>query len=157
MERVEELSKKLSDLPGELFPFRADVTKESDIIKAIKWTTETLGPISVLINNAGIFRNIQLTSSSTEEMRNVMETNVMGLCIATREVSKIMLENKIDGHIVHISSVAAYMSPWHGLGIYCASKYSVRALTEALRKELNELGSKAKISVSVLFNVISIK
>ncbi|RZC34884.1 adh short domain containing protein [Asbolus verrucosus] len=58
-----------------------------------------------------------------------------------------MRANNIDGHIVHINSIAGHKVPnFPGINVYPASKYAVTALTETLRQELNQLGSKIKIS-----------
>lgn len=146
--KIEQLAKKLQNKSGELFPVKCDITVESDIIKAFTWTTETLGPISILINNAGIYKHIHLSNSPTDDFKEVWDTNVLGVTIATREAVKNMRENKTNGHIVHISSVAAYKNVFLGSGAYCASKHALRCLTEALRQELNSYESKIKISVS---------
>lgn len=147
MEKVEELSKTLKG-PGKLHPFKCDVTKEEDVLKAFQWVGENLGPISILVNNAGVGALVDLTSAPTEEFKAIFDTNVLGLCLATREASKVMLEKKIDGHIVHISSVAAHSVGLGSFGVYCASKHAVHALTEGLRKTFCEKGSKARITVS---------
>ena len=63
---------------------------------------------------------------------------------------KIMKANKIDGHIVHINSVAGHKVPhFEKANVYPASKYAVTALTETLRQELNHLGLKIKITVGL--------
>lgn len=62
---------------------------------------------------------------------------------------KIMKENKIHGHIIHINSTLGHqVINVPGMNVYPASKFAVTALTETLRQELNHLGLKIKISVS---------
>lgn len=101
-----------------------------------------------MVNNAGIYKAVGV-ASSTNSLREVFDTNVVGLCAATREAVKSMEESMIDGHIVQISSMAAHIRPNLGIhGAYCASKTSVNILAEALRVELVEKNSKIKISVS---------
>ncbi|KAJ3660791.1 hypothetical protein Zmor_005222 [Zophobas morio] len=146
-ERVEELAKKLSGKKGKVHAVKVDVSKEEDILKGFKWVTDNLGPVSILINNAGILQNTNLTDGETEKWKKIFDTNVLGLCIATREAVKIMKANKIDGHIVHINSVVGHKVPEFGdANVYPASKYAVTALTETLRQELNHLGLKIKIT-----------
>lgn len=147
VEKIEELSKKLKAKSGKLHAVKVDLKEEKDILNAFKWVLEKLGPISILINNAGIMKKVYLTKSPTSDFRDIFEVNVMALCICTREASKIMMENKIDGHIIHISSVAAHYIISADAGVYCASKFSVRALTETLRKEFLEGKCKIKITV----------
>ncbi|KAJ3660793.1 hypothetical protein Zmor_005224 [Zophobas morio] len=146
-ERVEELAKKLSGKKGKVHAVKVDISKEEDILKGFKWVTDNLGPVSILINNAGVIQNTNLTEGETEKWKKIFDTNVLGLCIATREAVKIMKANKIDGHIVHINSIAGHKVPFfEKVNVYPASKHAVTALTETLRQELNHLGLKIKIT-----------
>ncbi|GLV36692.1 uncharacterized protein CBL_02473 [Carabus blaptoides fortunei] len=83
----------------------------------------------------------------TEDWKQVLDTNILGLCICTREAAKSMKENTIDGHIVHINSIGGH---WVGnfprINVYGASKFAVTALTDTLRKEFNSNGSKIKVT-----------
>ncbi|RZC42719.1 adh short domain containing protein, partial [Asbolus verrucosus] len=122
------------------------MTKEEDILKAFKWVADNLGPVHILINNAGIVQNTNLVDGDTEKWRKVFDTNVLGLCIATREAVKVMRANNIDGHVIHINSVTGHKVPGPGVNVYAASKYAVTALTETLRQELNQVGTKIKVT-----------
>jgi len=147
VERVQELAKKLKGEKGELHAVKADITKEEDVIKAFKWIKDNLGSVHILVNNAGYFPNSNLTSGETKVWKAAFDLNVLGLSIATREAVKNMRENKIDGHIIHINSVLGHrVINIPGLNVYAASKFAVTALTETLRQELNQIGSKIKIS-----------
>jgi len=146
-ERVEELSKKLAGKKGKLYAIKADLTKEEDILKAFKWVTDNLGPVNILVNNAGLGQNTNLVEGDTKKWRRVFDTNVLGLSIATREAVKIMRANNIDGHIIHINSILGHtVSNLPNTNVYPASKYAVTALTETLRQELNQIGTKIKIT-----------
>ncbi|KAF2895024.1 hypothetical protein ILUMI_11146, partial [Ignelater luminosus] len=145
--RVDDLAKAFENKPGKLYPLKADVTNEEEIIQAFNWIKNSIGPISILINNAGIVRGTTLTDGSTKLWKQVLDTNVLSLCIATREAIRSMRDNNIDGHIVHLNSVAGHMvPPLPQFNVYPASKYAVTALTETLRQELNFLGSKIKVT-----------
>lgn len=62
-----------------------------------------------------------------------------------------MKANNVNGHIIHINSVAGHKCPdIPNLNVYTASKYAVTALTETLRQELNSINSKIKVTVSIL-------
>lgn len=92
-----------------------------------------------------------ILDGSTEVWRRVFDVNVMALCICTREAIKVMKENEIDGHIVHINSIAGHFVPHFPkpvLNVYPASKFAVTALTETLIHELRSEGSKIKVTVS---------
>ncbi|KAJ8913673.1 hypothetical protein NQ315_007390 [Exocentrus adspersus] len=149
IEKIEELSKSLVDAPGKLYAVRCDVTKEEDILRMFKWVTDHVGPVHILINNAGLTRPTHLIDGATEEWRRVFEVNVMALCICTREAVKIMKENDIAGHIVHMNSVVGHYVPnlpKPNFNVYPASKFAVTALTESLRQELRYHESGIKVT-----------
>jgi len=146
-ERLNELKEKLKAKKGELIPFKADMTKEEDILSFFKWTKDNVGPVHILVNNAGLTRPTNLTEGKTELWKDVFDTNVLGLCIATREAVQNMRANKVDGHIVHINSILGHkVINTPTANVYPASKHAVTALTETLRNELNSFGDKIKIS-----------
>ncbi|KAF2902139.1 hypothetical protein ILUMI_04047 [Ignelater luminosus] len=146
-ERMDELAKQLESKSGKLYAFQADVTKEEDILKAFEWIKENVEPVHVLINNAGIAGAGNLRNGKTDTWKRIIDTNVLGLCIVTREAIKHMRANNVDGHIVHINSLMGHrIVQVSGMNIYPASKHAVTALTETLRQELNSIGSKIKIS-----------
>jgi NADP-dependent 3-hydroxy acid dehydrogenase YdfG len=108
---------------------------------------EKFGGVDVLVNNAGLGHDAPLTSGATDEWREMLELNVLALCICTREAIADMRRRGDDGHVVHVSSLAAHRVP-PGSGVYAATKFAVRALTEALRQELRALGSKPSVQVT---------
>lgn len=145
---MEELAKQLEGMKGKFYPIEADVSKEEDIINAFDWTKKNVGPIHILINNAGLLKCGLLIEGDTEDWSKILNLNVLGLSIATREAVKNMRENNVDGHIVNINSVLGHGVFFAGMNIYTPSKFAVTALTETLRIELNSIGSKIKITVN---------
>ncbi|KAJ8971420.1 hypothetical protein NQ317_018155 [Molorchus minor] len=147
-ERLDELAKKLANKKGKLYPVKTDISKEEDILNAFKWIKENLGPVHILVNNAGILKmGSTLTDGDTETWRNVFDVNVLGLCIATREAVRDMKANNVDGHVIHINSIVGHqVHPMPGVNVYSASKYAVTALAETLRLELNSQKSRIKIT-----------
>ncbi|XP_031332060.1 farnesol dehydrogenase-like [Photinus pyralis] len=145
--RLDEFQKNLEGKAGQFFPVEADVSKEGDIFRAFDWITQNVGVVHILVNCAGIIRPKGLIDGETSHWREIFDTNVLGLCVATREAIKIMRANEIDGHIVHINSVAGHYVPHlPDMNVYPASKFSVTALTETLRQELNAINNKIKVS-----------
>ncbi|KAJ8931738.1 hypothetical protein NQ314_015270 [Rhamnusium bicolor] len=114
-DRLDQLAKKLSGKKGKLFPVKTDLTKEEDILNAFKWTKENLGPIHILINNAGYAETGYITDGDTELWNKIFQLNVIGLSIATREAVKDMKANNVDGHIIHINSLAGHRNLSPGL------------------------------------------
>uniref|UniRef100_A0A1Y1MA80 Farnesol dehydrogenase-like n=1 Tax=Photinus pyralis TaxID=7054 RepID=A0A1Y1MA80_PHOPY len=146
-ERLTALQKTLEGRAGTFFPIVADVSKEQDVLDAFNWVTQNVDVIHVLVNCAGVMPTSSLLDGETSQWKEILDTNLLGMCITTREAIKIMRENKIDGHVVHIKSVGGQRVPClPDLSVYPASKFGVTALTETLRQELNAIGSKIKIS-----------
>ncbi|MEM9071975.1 MAG: SDR family NAD(P)-dependent oxidoreductase [Myxococcota bacterium] len=129
----------------EVLPVRVDLRDEGSIDALFETVRATWGGVDVLINNAGLGRNAPLTSGSTEAWREMLEVNVLGLCVCTREAVKDMRARGDDGHVVHIASMASHRVPPNS-GVYSATKYAVRSLTEGLRQELRALGSSIRIT-----------
>ncbi|PSN32246.1 Dehydrogenase/reductase SDR family member 11 [Blattella germanica] len=149
VDRIQELSKQLKDSPGELHAVRCDITKEDDILAAFSWVKEHLGGVDILVNNAGVVHQALLLDGDTSDWRHMLDVNVLGLSICTREAYKSMKEHEInDGHIVHINSIAGHGLPNNkrNLHMYGASKNAVTQLTEGLRRELVQKKSKIRVT-----------
>lgn len=81
---------------------------------------------------------------------NILETNVLGLCIATKQAIQNMIANKTLGHIIHINSVTGHsVMDIPGFDLYGPSKHAITALTETLRLEINREKLQIKITVSI--------
>ncbi|KAK9719378.1 short chain dehydrogenase [Popillia japonica] len=146
--RLEALAQELKSESGKLFPLKTDITKEADIKYAFVWAETNVGPISLLVNNAGIAKPTNIINGTTSDFKIVFDTNVIGLTIACREAINLMLNNKVDnGLIVNINSIAGHFVPTLPLkNVYPASKYAVTALTETLRQELINLESSIRVT-----------
>lgn len=153
-DRLDSLSNSLSGNQGQFFGFPADVTKEENIISAFKWVDENIGPIHILINNAGVGTLMNFANLQTEVAKNVLETNILAVSITIREALKYLKANNINGHIININSTAGHAVPdYPGFGVYSASKYAVTALTEALYLELKRSKMGTKVTVSMHLTV----
>ena len=139
---------KLRELADQLqnpcLPLVVDMRKEAEIVDAFTRIESALGPLDILVNNAGLGYKSPLTSGDANLWRETLEVNVLALSIATREAVTQMKKASRNGHVVHVSSMAAHRVP-HGSGMYSASKHAVRALTEALRMELREQKSMIRV------------
>jgi NAD(P)-dependent dehydrogenase (short-subunit alcohol dehydrogenase family) len=118
---------------------RLDVTSESDFAQAMdSFSERTGGRMDILFNNAGIAPGGWFEEMSTDLIRKVIETNVMGVIYGTRAALPLLAktENSIS---ISVSSVVA--THGHGMrAIYSASKFAVKGLTEALSLEFDRLG-----------------
>lgn len=125
---------------------------------AFRWIDEKYGSVDLLINTASVMaKGLLLDDNNTAELYKTMETNIIGLCIVTREAVKYMKKrdsaHNFCGHIVNINSILGHKinssvpgsKPMNGM--YPASKHAVTAITECVRQELLYLDTKVKITV----------
>nr|WP_231896949.1 SDR family oxidoreductase [[Mycobacterium] stephanolepidis] len=111
-----------------------DVTDKQQWVDAVAATNTTFGPVSVLINNAGIANGNLLTDFELSEWQRILDINLTGTFLGCQAVAQTMIENKA-GSIINISSVEGYRgSP--GLHGYTATKFAVRGLTKSVALEL---------------------
>ncbi|KAJ3651595.1 hypothetical protein Zmor_017624 [Zophobas morio] len=144
---INQRSIQLLGKKGKLYGVKADLTKEDDILAAFKWVHDNLGLVHIVVNCAGFFKEAALCESTTENWRRTIDTNVIALCIMSREAVKKMMLNNINGHIVYINSILGHFCPIEfRMNIYSATKCAVTALTETMRQELISSGSKIKVT-----------
>lgn len=144
-DRLNQLADQLRQDGAEVLVQPADLRQESDILSVFSALRQQWGGVDILINNAGLGKNEPLMTGSTEAWREMLEVNVLALCICTREAIKDMRGRGDRGHIVHISSLSGHRVPSIS-GLYSGTKFAVRSLTEGLRQELHAIGSDIRIS-----------
>jgi NADP-dependent 3-hydroxy acid dehydrogenase YdfG len=145
-DRLRALAEELGASGVEVAVVRTDMRVEEHVLALFGHARERFGGVDVLVNNAGLGRGAPLSSGSTEHWREMLEVNVLGLCIATREAVRDMERRGVAGHVVHVSSMAGHRIPGTGSAVYAATKFAVRALTEGLRRELRERQSPIRVS-----------
>jgi len=144
--RADRLQQIAGSLPGaDFLPIAADLRREADILSLFDQVRSAWGGVDVLVNNAGLGHRAPLASGSTEHWREMLEVNVLALSICTREAVQDMRRRGDDGHVIHVSSMAAHRVPLD-TGMYSATKFAVRSLTESLRQELRELASGIRVT-----------
>ncbi|CAO1443037.1 unnamed protein product [Diamesa serratosioi] len=154
-DKMEAIRKTLCDTKGSFNCIEVDIRDEVQIAGAFKWIEDVCGGIDLLVNNAGVItKGLLLDHKNTAELYRTMETNIIGLCLVTREAVKLMKkrdeEQQTIGHIVNINSIFGHKvhacvpgtKPLNGM--YPASKYAVTAITECVRQELLYMGTKIK-------------
>jgi glucose 1-dehydrogenase len=116
------------------FAFQADVGDESAVERLVAQAAKQLGGRDLLVNNAGIEKQVPLLDLSLEEWSAVLRTNLTGSFLCMREAGKLMAAGQ-GGTIVNISSVHEFI-PWPGFAHYCASKGALKLLMETAAREL---------------------
>lgn len=121
-----------------IIPIFMDVTDENSMIQGIDFVMQSEGRIDVLVNNAGYGYFGAIENVSMDEARRQVEVNVFGLARLCQLVLPIMRKQGA-GRIVNTSSVAGKTVLYYG-GWYHVTKYSVEALSDALRMEMKPFG-----------------
>ncbi|XP_037936373.1 farnesol dehydrogenase [Teleopsis dalmanni] len=154
--REAKLKEVKQNLPKEqqsrFIPHRCDVSKENEVVSTFEWIKKNVGTPSVLLNNAGITRETQLVAlGNTEKIREVIDTNVMGVLWCTREAFHQMHKSGDEGHILIINSIAGqqvlnFIDVLPSFNIYPATKFAITAMTETYRQEFQLYKSKVRIT-----------
>lgn len=134
----DETIKEIEDCGVKCLPVQGDVSDfnfASDLMKQVK---KEFGSIDVLVNNAGITKDMLLMRMSEEQFDSVIQTNLKGTFNMIRHVSSIMLKQK-SGAIINMASVVGVMGN-AGQANYAASKAGVIGLTKSTAKELGARG-----------------
>ena len=134
----------LADLEAEgIETLRLDVTDATSIRAAVGTVVERTGRVDVLVNNAGINAFGPIAELPLEELRAVLETNVVGLVAVLQAVFPAMAAKRA-GRIINVGSVVGLLPTPFAAG-YCASKAAVHSLSEVLRQEVKPFGIEVVI------------
>jgi NAD(P)-dependent dehydrogenase (short-subunit alcohol dehydrogenase family) len=117
-----------------------DVTDFAAIESAIKHITERVGPVDVLVNNAGYGHEGTLEESPLDELVSQFNVNVFGAVAMIKAVLPSMRVRR-TGHIINITSMAGHVT-FPGISYYCGSKFALEGISETLEKEVRGFGIK---------------
>lgn len=135
-EGADAIREEIRNLGGTACSIRADVRNPEDIKMLIEETVSVLGPIDILINNAGsLIERAALTTQSVESWDSVMHLNLRSVFLMSQIVGNAMIERG-TGSIVNVGSIAARNGGGPGAGAYSAAKAGVITLTKSLAREL---------------------
>ncbi|MCT7958710.1 3-oxoacyl-[acyl-carrier-protein] reductase [Laspinema palackyanum] len=135
---ADQLVEEITAAGGEATAIQADISNVDSVDALIKTVTDQWGRIDILVNNAGITRDTLLLRMKLEDWQAVIDTNLTGVFLCTRAVSKLMLKQK-SGRIINIASVAGQMGN-PGQANYSAAKAGVIGFTKTVAKELASRG-----------------
>ena len=136
--KAAEVVEQILAAGGEAFAVQADVSRADDVERLVKTALEEFGRIDILVNNAGIARDNLLLRLKEADWDAVLNTNLKGVYLCTKAVSKGMLKQR-SGVIINISSVVG-VSGNAGQANYAAAKAGVIGFTKSMAKELAPRG-----------------
>lgn len=135
VDRLEKLAADICAAGGTAVPVAMDVTDRASVTSAFDAAEKALGPIDVVVNNAGIPSHSWFLKTSEEEWRDVMAVNLDGVYRVGQEAARRMVAAQKSGSIINISSILGY-AVFKTLAPYSASKAAVISLTRSMALEL---------------------
>lgn len=137
-DKAEETVALIRSAGAESIAVQADVSRQEDVDRLINTTLEHFGRIDILVNNAGITRDTLLLRMKETDWDAVMATNLKGVFLCTKGVSKGMLKQR-SGVIINISSVVG-LSGNAGQANYAAAKAGIIGFTKSVAREFASRG-----------------
>lgn len=135
---AEEVKTIIEAAGGQAIIVQADVASDEAVATMVKETIDTFGRIDILVNNAGITRDGLLMRMKESDWDAVLNTNLKGVFVCTKSVSRIMMKQKV-GKIINMTSVVGIMGN-AGQSNYAAAKAGVIGFTKSMAKELASRG-----------------
>lgn len=137
-DKAEETVQLIREAGSEGIAVQADVSQAADVERLVKTAAGAFGKVDILVNNAGITRDNLILRMKEADWDAVLDTNLKGMFLCTKAVSKGMLKQR-SGAIVNISSVVG-VSGNAGQANYAAAKAGVLGFTKSIAKELAPRG-----------------
>jgi len=137
---AEEVTKLIIEKGGSSYKLKFDVSDEESVNMGINQIIRDSGKIDILINNAGITRDGLLMRMKVSQWDDVLNTNLKGVFLCTKNVSKFMIKQR-SGNIINITSIVGLIGN-PGQANYAASKAGVIGFTKTCAKEFASRGIK---------------
>lgn len=134
-ERLAELVREIEGAGGTAIAIPLDMTRTDSILASVARAEEALGPVTILVNNAGIPDAQRAHKMSIELIDSVFDTNLRGPYVLSCEVARRLIEHKLPGRMVNISSVGAFSYGGQGAALYSITKAGINRMTETLAVE----------------------
>ncbi|MDP1573940.1 MAG: SDR family oxidoreductase [Coxiellaceae bacterium] len=138
------LTKKLRDaFHVDIHTVSLDVRDREQVKQQLSTLPTEWKSIDILLNNAGLAAGLEsMNEANIDDWEAMIDTNVKGLLFVTRALLPQMVEKK-SGHIINIGSISGHQVYPRG-GVYCATKFAVKALSQGLRMDL--LGTNIRVT-----------
>jgi NAD(P)-dependent dehydrogenase (short-subunit alcohol dehydrogenase family) len=135
IDRLEEACTAIRERGGSCLPVALDVTNRDSIVAALRQTESELGPLSVLVNNAGVVVSKPFFDHTEADWDHVVDTNLKGAWMTAREFAHHLVEHKRPGNIINIASVLSFRTIAR-VPSYLAAKAGLLHLNGAMAMEL---------------------
>jgi len=134
LDRLDGLKAEIEAMNGKVLPVELDVMNTDSITACVEAIEKHLGPVNILVNNAGMNVNAAPHLVTPEGYDTMFNTNVRGAFFMAQAVGKSMLARGEGGRIINIASIGAF-TQLSGLTIYGMTKSAVAMMTKSLAKE----------------------
>jgi NAD(P)-dependent dehydrogenase (short-subunit alcohol dehydrogenase family) len=135
LDRLRQLEGEIRAAGGKAWAVELDVSDPPSVARAFEAAQASAGPITIIINNAGVPSGSYFVKTSEEEWRDVMAVNLDGVFRIGREAARRMIASGTGGSIVNIASILGF-GAIKSLSAYAASKAAVVSLTKSMALEL---------------------
>lgn len=140
---LEKAQARLREAGARVFCCAADVRQAGDVERLVRQTEQALGPLSVLVNSAGVGGFGAAHERSEADWDRVLDTNLKGVFLVSRAAVPGMIARR-KGHIINIGSLAG-KNTFAGGAIYCASKWGLQGLSGCMAEDLREYGIRVSV------------
>jgi NAD(P)-dependent dehydrogenase (short-subunit alcohol dehydrogenase family) len=145
LDRLQELESEIRAGGGQAWAVALDVSRPASVKGAFDTAEAAAGPVTVLVNNAGVPLSRFFVDMTEDEWRGVMDVNLDGVFRVGQEAARRMIANGAGGSIVNVASILGF-GAIKSLSAYAASKAAVISLTRSMALEL----ARARIRVNAL-------
>lgn len=136
-DRLNALAEDIRAKGGEAMTRRLDVTDRADVAAFAEAARQAWGRVDVIVNNAGVMPLSLMVSMKVDEWDRMVDVNIKGVLYGIAAVLPEMT-SRGSGHVVNIASIGA-LSVSPTAAVYCATKYAVRAISDGLRQEHDDI------------------
>ena len=140
VDRLDELVSEIKAAGGEAAAYALDVTDPAQFVSVVDAVETALGPVSILINNAGVPDAQRAHKMPLDLIDRVFDTNLRAPYILSCEIARRMIAASTPGRIVNIASMAAFQYHGEGAALYCITKAGIVRMTEVLAVEWARYG-----------------
>jgi len=139
IDRLTELAREIEAAGGRSLPIACDVRRPEDVDAAVLTAENELGPLTLLVNNAGVVVSKPLLDHTEADWDHVVDTNLKGAWLMARQFAQHLVGLKRPGRIINITSVLGFRTIGR-VPAYCAAKAGLTHLTHVLAMELARHG-----------------